>query len=79
MGAKNENCSCSCSGVSTKELFIGGIVGGVIGASIALLFAPKKGEEIRKDLSVKDIMDNGVEKVKQVTTNLLNKDNEPYR
>ena len=29
------------------------LLGGAIGAGIALLFAPKKGEELRKDLAEK--------------------------
>ncbi|MET1248049.1 YtxH domain-containing protein [Sporolactobacillus sp. STCC-11] len=76
MGSENKKCSCSSLGF--KELVIGGVVGGAIGASIALLFAPKSGAEIRKDFSVKEFVDNGVGKVKQATTSLLNKDNEPY-
>lgn len=76
MGADNKKCSCS--GISCKELVVGGIIGGVVGAFVALLFAPKSGEEIRKDLSVKECVDNGVDKVKQVVANLLNKDSEPY-
>ncbi|WP_028984192.1 YtxH domain-containing protein [Sporolactobacillus terrae] len=69
---------CSCSGASIKEMLVGGMIGGAIGASIALLFAPKSGAEVRKDLSVKEWVDCSVDKVKQTASNLLNKDNEPY-
>ncbi|MCO7126227.1 YtxH domain-containing protein [Sporolactobacillus shoreicorticis] len=74
----SENEKCSCSGTSVKELVLGGIIGGAIGASIALLFAPKSGVEMRRDLSVKEFVDSGVEKVKQVATSLLHKDDEPF-
>ncbi|MFC4077026.1 YtxH domain-containing protein [Salinithrix halophila] len=38
------------SGVNGKDLFIGAVIGGVIGATAALLLAPKSGRETRKDL-----------------------------
>jgi len=34
-----------------KDFFIGAVVGGVLGAMTALLFAPKKGSELRSDIS----------------------------
>lgn len=34
-----------------KDFFIGAVVGGVLGAMTALLFAPKTGRELRSDLS----------------------------
>ncbi|MCQ2008802.1 MAG: YtxH domain-containing protein [Sporolactobacillus sp.] len=74
----SENEKCTCSGTGIKELVLGGIIGGAIGASIALLFAPKSGAEMRKDLSVREIVDSGVDKVKQATTSLLHKDDEPF-
>lgn len=36
-----------------KDFAVGTIIGAVIGASLALLFAPKKGEEIRQDVATK--------------------------
>ncbi|MFC5451787.1 YtxH domain-containing protein [Paenibacillus aestuarii] len=34
-----------------KDLLIGAIVGGVLGAATALLFAPKSGRELRSDIA----------------------------
>ncbi|RTE10048.1 YtxH domain-containing protein [Paenibacillus whitsoniae] len=34
-----------------KELLIGAVVGGVLGAAAALLFAPKSGRELRSDIA----------------------------
>ncbi|MDU0204208.1 YtxH domain-containing protein [Paenibacillus sp. MAH-36] len=34
-----------------KDLLIGAIVGGLLGAATALLFAPKSGRELRKDIA----------------------------
>ncbi|RYM04603.1 YtxH domain-containing protein [Sporolactobacillus sp. THM7-7] len=66
------------NGLSTKDLFIGGVIGGAIGAVTALLLAPKTGEEFRNELHLKDCVNNGVGKVKQLTSTLLNKESEPY-
>ncbi|MDR6227435.1 YtxH domain-containing protein [Desmospora profundinema] len=38
-------------GMNGKDLFIGAVIGGVIGATAALLLAPKSGRETREDLS----------------------------
>lgn len=54
------------------------LLGGAIGAGIALLFAPKKGEELRKDLAEKaselleKIKDIDSEEVKENITNKVN-------
>ncbi|QKG85238.1 hypothetical protein GXN76_12645 [Kroppenstedtia pulmonis] len=37
--------------MSGKDLFIGAVIGGVIGATAALLLAPKSGRETRRELS----------------------------
>jgi len=37
----------------TQGLFLGAIIGGTIGAITALLFAPKSGAELRRDISDK--------------------------
>lgn len=37
----------------TKGFVVGAIIGGAIGAVTALLFAPKSGEELRKDIAEK--------------------------
>ncbi|MFD0698654.1 YtxH domain-containing protein [Paenibacillus sp. GCM10027628] len=34
-----------------KDLLIGAVVGGVLGAATALLFAPKSGRELRSDIA----------------------------
>ncbi|RYL89785.1 YtxH domain-containing protein [Sporolactobacillus sp. THM7-4] len=67
-----------CAGLSAKELFVGGIIGGAIGAVTALLLAPKSGEEFRKDLNLMNAVDLGVGKVKQLTSTLISKESEPY-
>jgi gas vesicle protein len=36
---------------SSKDFFVGAIIGGVIGAAAALLLAPKTGKELRNDLN----------------------------
>ncbi len=45
----NQNCDPGFS----KGVLIGAILGGAIGAVTALLFAPKSGEELRKDIADK--------------------------
>ncbi|WP_019720691.1 YtxH domain-containing protein [Heyndrickxia coagulans] len=37
--------------MSTKDFLTGAIVGGVVGAAVALMLAPKSGKELREDLS----------------------------
>lgn len=44
---KNEDGDVSCM---VKDFAIGGLTGGVLGAALALLLAPKSGQEIRQDL-----------------------------
>ncbi len=36
---------------TTKDLFMGGLIGGVLGAAVGLLLAPKSGEKLRRDLA----------------------------
>lgn len=38
--------------VNMPDLLMGSFVGGLLGASVALLFTPKKGRELRKDINV---------------------------
>ncbi|TGB00137.1 YtxH domain-containing protein [Sporolactobacillus shoreae] len=73
-----EKCEKTCGSVGAKELFIGGVIGGLIGAAAALLLAPKSGEEIRKDLHIKELVANGIDKVKQTASDLVKKDEEPF-
>jgi len=37
--------------INSKDFMIGTLLGGIVGASVALLFAPKSGKEIREDLN----------------------------
>ncbi|GER66443.1 hypothetical protein BpJC7_07140 [Weizmannia acidilactici] len=37
--------------MSTKDFLTGAIVGGVVGAAVALMLAPKSGKELREDLN----------------------------
>lgn len=36
---------------TTRDLLIGGLVGGILGATVGLLLAPKSGEALRQDIS----------------------------
>src|SRR5690625_5040527 len=37
--------------INSKDFIIGTLIGGMVGASVALLFAPKSGRELREDLN----------------------------
>ncbi|KGX89149.1 hypothetical protein N784_02145 [Pontibacillus litoralis JSM 072002] len=37
--------------MNSKDFLIGSLIGGIVGASVALLFAPKSGKEMRDDLN----------------------------
>jgi gas vesicle protein len=50
--------------------FLGLLIGGAIGSSIAFLFAPKKGEKVRKD--IKSNFDDIVNKTKDRSKRLFN-------
>lgn len=39
------------SGSSVSSFIIGAVIGGSVGAVLALLYAPKRGEELREDIS----------------------------
>ena len=52
------------TGVATKLTYL--LVGGGIGAILALLFAPKTGEELRGDIA--DVTRKGIEKGKETAT-----------
>lgn len=80
---------------NSKDFIVGTIVGGMVGAFTALLFAPKTGEEFRKNLGgqSKEVLQKSADlaknisgsstdlvgKAKEVASNLTNKDKEPYR
>lgn len=38
-------------GINTKDFLIGGLFGGVVGASVAFLLTPKSGREIRRNIN----------------------------
>src|SRR5690625_3499931 len=37
--------------INSKDFIIGTLVGGIVGATVALLFAPKSGRDLRADLN----------------------------
>ena len=47
----------------TKDFVIGALVGGIVGAAVALLLAPKAGSELRNDVAVQAVTlkDKGME------------------
>jgi len=62
------------SSVSTKLTYL--IIGGGIGAVIALLFAPKSGKELREDIA--DVSKKGLEKSKEAAAQLQERAGEYY-
>jgi gas vesicle protein len=62
------------SSVTTKLTYL--LIGGGIGAVVALLFAPKSGHELRGDIA--DVTRKGLEKGKENATQLQEKAGEYY-
>src|SRR3954471_13300891 len=62
------------SSVTTKLTYL--LIGGGIGAVIALLFAPKSGEELRGDIA--DATRKGLEKGRETAAQLQDKAGEYY-
>ncbi|HQX54622.1 MAG TPA: YtxH domain-containing protein [Pyrinomonadaceae bacterium] len=62
------------SSIATKLSYL--IIGGGIGAVLALLFAPKSGQELRGDIA--DVTRKGIEKSKETATQLQEKAGEYY-
>jgi len=62
------------SSVSTKLTYL--LIGGGIGAIIALLFAPKSGVELRGDIA--DVTRKGIEKSKETAAHLQERAGEYY-
>ncbi len=62
------------SSVTTKLTYL--LIGGGIGAVIALLFAPKSGEELRGDIA--DVTRKGIEKGKETAGQLQERAGEYY-
>jgi gas vesicle protein len=71
MGRNNENYESSAT---TKLTYL--IIGGGIGAILALLFAPKSGEELRGDIA--DATRKGIEKSKEAAALVGEKAGEYY-
>ena len=62
------------SNVTTKLTYL--LIGGGIGAVIALLFAPKSGQELREDIA--DVTRKGIEKSKETAAQLQERAGEYY-
>jgi gas vesicle protein len=62
------------TGATTKLTYL--LIGGGIGAILALLFAPKSGEELRGDIA--DVTRKGIEKSKETAAQLQEKAGEYY-
>jgi gas vesicle protein len=62
------------SNVTTKLTYL--LIGGGIGAVIALLFAPKSGQELREDIA--DATRKGIEKSKETAAQLQERAGEYY-
>jgi gas vesicle protein len=62
----------SDSGSFTRGLFLGAIIGGLVGAVTALLLAPKSGAELRKDLAEKsaELYDKASDMLQTVEANV---------
>lgn len=60
--------------VTTKLTYL--LIGGGIGAVIALLFAPKSGQELREDIA--DVTRKGIEKSKETAAQLQERAGEYY-
>ncbi|WP_096199140.1 YtxH domain-containing protein [Bacillus sp. FJAT-45350] len=54
-----------------KELMVGAVVGGVVGAATALLTTPKSGQELRADISNR--VEEGMNKTEELTVFLKEK------
>lgn len=73
--ARNERISTGAKyGSGTKDKLTYLLVGGGIGALVALLFAPKSGSELRIDLT--DAARKGVDKTRETAAQLGEKSNE---
>ncbi|NEU29973.1 YtxH domain-containing protein [bacterium LRH843] len=62
------------SDMNTKDFLIGSLIGGIVGASAALLLAPKSGKELRDNISEQAQVAR--DKTTQITTNAYDKGNE---
>ncbi len=62
------------SEMNTKDFLIGSLIGGIVGASAALLLAPKSGKELRHDIN--ETAQVAKEKTTQFTNTAYEKSNE---
>ncbi|MFE8703396.1 YtxH domain-containing protein [Cytobacillus sp. FJAT-54145] len=49
---ENEDRKNQNDNINSKDFLIGALIGGIVGAVSALVFAPKSGKEIRNDLNL---------------------------
>ncbi len=58
-------------GVSAGTVFLSFLAGAAVGAGVALLLAPKTGEELRE--KIKDLADDAVDKIKEYASEAQDK------
>ncbi|MCQ6278397.1 YtxH domain-containing protein [Bacillus sp. EB600] len=71
--SRENNQNRNKEGVSTKNFLTGAVIGGVVGAAAALLFAPKAGKEIRSNLN--NQVTNLFDKTTQLSDEVIEKSN----
>lgn len=56
-------CGKECTSTHPKDFLAGALLGGILGATTALLLAPKSGSELRQDISekIQDLTENAQE------------------
>ncbi|MBS2970051.1 YtxH domain-containing protein [Metabacillus sp. KIGAM252] len=64
----------SKDGINSKDFMIGTLIGGIVGASAALLLAPKSGKDLRDDLGSQANL--VAEKTNKITNDALGKSTE---
>ena len=74
MQNKNESRRQERADVSTRLTYL--LIGGGIGAILALLFAPKSGQELRNDIA--DATRKGIDRTRETATQLGSKAGEYY-
>lgn len=47
----NQSAANDTNGINAKDFMIGTLIGGIVGASAALLLAPKSGKQLRTDIN----------------------------
>jgi gas vesicle protein len=70
----DENYRSSDNDISSKLTYL--LIGGGIGAVLALLFAPKAGHELRGDIA--DVTRKGIDRTRETATQLQNRAGEYY-